>query len=325
MAELQVIVNQEPGVVSWNFEQLKTQLAQIMESYASLVYTEESITSARADVAGLRKLKTAVEDRRKEIRRKCLEPYETIEAQAKELTALIDRPIDTISGQIKNYEEKQRREKKAVIMAFMKETFSDLPQDIAAKLTLKAYDSKWENSSTPKKTYVEAIKAAHEQVLSELRILAGVDEDFRETVMQIYGRGLVLADALEKANELHNQREMLKEKERQRREAEERRKAEELARQQAEAAAKAQQAEAPAEAASNEGTEPENPHSPLGRVVESIDRQNFQRAAASEPVKATMQDGTVEMVLRIRGSEKQLAKILGFITYAGATYQEVEA
>ena len=47
--ELQVIVQQEPGTVRWNFEDLKAALAEQMEVYSGLVYTEETVKDAKAD------------------------------------------------------------------------------------------------------------------------------------------------------------------------------------------------------------------------------------------------------------------------------------
>lgn len=208
--ELEVIVTQEPGSISWNFEELKKQLGEITKSYENLIYSDDSITTAKADVANLRKLKTAVEDKRKDARRICLEPYEAIEAQAKELTALIDKPISAISKQVKEYESKQKKEKKSTIVAFMNETFSDLPEVIAKRLIEKCYDPKWENKTAQKKVWTDAINDAHKQTKKDLKILNNSDEDFREMALRVYEQNLVLEDALRKISELQQQREMLR-------------------------------------------------------------------------------------------------------------------
>ena len=208
--ELQVVVKQEPGSISWNFDELKEQLREITQSYENLIYTDDSITAAKADVANLRKLKTAVEDKRKDARRICLEPYEAIEAQAKELTALIDKPISAISKQVREYENKQKAERKEVIVAFMNETFSDLPEVIAKRLAEKCYDPKWENKTAQKKVWTDAINDAHKQAKKDLAILNNSDEDFREMALRVYEQNLVLEDALRKISELQQQREMLR-------------------------------------------------------------------------------------------------------------------
>ena len=112
MNELQVVVKQEVGKINWNFEELKTALATEMKKYTGIVFDDDSIADAKKTVAYLRKLKESVEDRRKDVKKKCLEPYNEMEKQAKELTQLIDEPINTIAKQVKDYEEEQKKKKK---------------------------------------------------------------------------------------------------------------------------------------------------------------------------------------------------------------------
>ena len=204
----------------------------------------------------------------------------------------------------------------------MAEAFADLPANIGKRLQCKIYSPAWENASTPKKTWMDAITAAHDQTMNELDIIGNVDEDFRDMAMEVYGKGLVLAEALQKVNELQRQREIIRQREQERREAEARRReAEEKARQEREAAIKAAQ-EAPAPVMENPKPEPVKAEQNIPKPVPTPP-QTPPQAAQAQPVKA--QDGTVEKVLRIRGNENQIARILGFIKYAGAAYEEVNA
>lgn len=180
MNELQVVVKQEVGKINWNFEELKTALATEMKKYTGIVFDDDSIADAKKTVAYLRKLKESVEDRRKDVKKKCLEPYNEMEKQAKELTQLIDEPINTIAKQVKDYEEEQKKKKKEEILAYMAEVFAELPETVASKLKSKIYDSKWENKSTTKKTWQDAVNTAFENTKGDLNILDGIEEDFRE-------------------------------------------------------------------------------------------------------------------------------------------------
>lgn len=130
MNELQVVVKQEVGKINWNFEELKTALATEMKKYTGIVFDDDSIADAKKTVAYLRKLKESVEDRRKDVKKKCLEPYNEMEKQAKELTQLIDEPINTIAKQVKDYEEEQKKKKKEEILAYMAEVFAELPETV---------------------------------------------------------------------------------------------------------------------------------------------------------------------------------------------------
>ena len=87
MNEISVNVKQEPGKITRNFEEIKTNLEAALAEYTGMVYDDDSIKSAKTDVATLRALAKTIEDRRKEVKEKCLEPYGVIEKQAKELVA----------------------------------------------------------------------------------------------------------------------------------------------------------------------------------------------------------------------------------------------
>lgn len=243
MNELQVNVTQKPGAVQWNFEELVNALQAQMQQYEAMVYTEDTVKDAKADVAALRKLRSEVESRRKEIRNKCLEPYGVIEEQAKILTGMIDKPIAKISEQVEEYTEKRKQEKKEEILTFMRDTFADLPDNVSAKLRFKVYDPKWENATATKKAYKDTITSAYQATKSDLAILEGVDPDYKEAAMQAYIKDLSLQDAMAKAQELQKQKEIVLENERRRKAEQERLEQERAAREKAQAEVAARQKE----------------------------------------------------------------------------------
>ena len=94
-----------------NLETLKAELAPKLDYYNNLVVTEDSIKAAKTDKDNLNKLRTAIEDQRKSIKKQYLEPYNLLEAQCKEVVALIDAPIKAIDSQIKAFDEIEKQEK----------------------------------------------------------------------------------------------------------------------------------------------------------------------------------------------------------------------
>lgn len=333
--ELQVIVNQQPGVITWNFEDLKNALAEKMATYETLVYTEDTVKDAKSDLAGLRKLRKAVEDKRKEIKEHCLDPYYIIEEQAKELTALIDKPIAKIAEQVDDYEKKRKAAVKAEITDYMKEQFAPLPDGIAKKLQFKIYDNRWENATATKKSWQDAIAAALSQTQGDLGILEDIEDEFKDKAMEIYGNNLILSDALAKVNELRKQKEEILKRERQRIEAEERRKAEEAARKEAQEREKAEaearkQEQARAAAIKAEQPKPdETPkHVPGADVPIPANAPKPIPAQRTEPAHPTIADraipdGKVEKTIRIMGTSEQINKVLAYIKFAGAAFEEV--
>ena len=100
-----------PQVIETNSEELKAWLTEKVKSYNALVVTPETIKAAKDDKAKLTKLRTALEERRKEVKRQCMAPYEDFERKYKELLALIDEPIGKIDTQIKALDEQEQQEK----------------------------------------------------------------------------------------------------------------------------------------------------------------------------------------------------------------------
>ena len=64
-----------PQIIDFNFEDMKSELSIKLKQYNALVVTEDSIKSAKDDKAQLNKLRTAIENKRKEIKNQCLAPY----------------------------------------------------------------------------------------------------------------------------------------------------------------------------------------------------------------------------------------------------------
>ncbi len=100
-----------PQVIETNGEELKAWLTEKVQSYNSIVVTPETIKAAKDDKAKLTKLRAALEERRKEVKRQCMAPYEDFERKYKELLALIDEPIGKIDTQIKALDEQEQQEK----------------------------------------------------------------------------------------------------------------------------------------------------------------------------------------------------------------------
>lgn len=317
MNELTVQVQQTPGEIKWNFEDLKNELAEQMEVYKSIVYTDENIGDAKKDLAALRKMDKSVDERRIEIKNKCLEPYKLIEEQAKELKELIAEPIKLISEKTDDYEKRRKAAKKEKIMQYMENMFSVLPKDIQKKLMIKIYETRWENAGTAEKVYKEAIKEAQEQTLHELVLLEAVDEDFRDQVMEVYKIDLNLANAMMKEKELQRQKELLIERERQRQEQERLRREEEL-RMKAEKEAEEEARQAEAQTVMQEVSKPETEENKAEPVkTEPRAAMEAQKPASEEQPQEEVQEKIYTCMLAMKGTAGLIQKAINYARYIG--------
>ena len=231
-----------PAVLEFNFEDLKRALAERMELYRGLVVTEDGIKAAKQDRADLNKLREAIEAKRKEVKKACMAPYTEFEGRVKELVQLVDAPIAAIDGQLKEYEEKRRAEKRAEITAIYEETVGELKGILPFE---RLWRDEWYNTAWSMKKIREAIVAAEGKVASDLEVLSTVESEFAEAVRLKYLEALDLNAALAERARLQERAAKLREYEEQRRRAAEAEAANVPEAERAEAAAKdAGQAEA---------------------------------------------------------------------------------
>ena len=197
MNELQISVTLNSGSIVTNTEELKEQLSAKMAEYENAVFTEDSKAIAKAELTGLRKLREAVESRRKEIKAQCMIPYNEFEKEVKELTAIIDKPIHLIDGQLKEMEvERVRRKKEAI-----EELYQEVVTEVADYLPLNdIYDNKWENAGTSMKKIREAMEELVVKTVSEISIIKNNVSDARDEALRIYKDTRNLAKALEHIN-----------------------------------------------------------------------------------------------------------------------------
>lgn len=331
MNELQVVVQQTPGTVTWNYEDLKKAITNALEVYKTTEYVDSNIGQAKKDRAMLNNLSKSVNARKIEIKKKCLEPYELIETQAKELMAIIQEPIAVIDERLTEYENARRKKARAVILEYMQKAFEGIEQQIADKAKNALYDDRWENATAKKSEWQTAIDARADAIRSDLQVLAGIEEKFRSYAMDAYRPNLRLADAMQKVQELRAQEAAIL-KRQQEEEEERRRRQEELAKREAELAAQNQQEEA----AQTSGY-PERPQSDIGRTIDNIEREAFARATASTPIQEPIVELAPEPVqdpdipfdpkpsqtIRITGSPEDYQKVIEYIKAMGIDYEEV--
>lgn len=137
-----------------NLQALKDELGPKLEKYNNLVVTADSIKAAKADKAALNKLRAAIEDQRKAIKKQYLEPYNILEAQCKEVVALIDAPITAIDKQIKAFDEIEENAK----LTELQEAFEEI--EAAEWITLDdVLNPKWRNKTAKTESLIDEMQA----------------------------------------------------------------------------------------------------------------------------------------------------------------------
>lgn len=263
---LELQVNQQVGLLNWNFEELNKQLDVELKRFDGLVITEDEIKTGKAMRASLNNLAKAIEAKRREVKKEFCAPYDEFESQTKVLTQKINRVSLGIDAQIKDFEEKEKQAKKQEIFDYFASlNFRLVPIE-------KLWDEKWLNKGCSEKSWKEQLSAKIEKIKVDLAIISQMEAEDKETLKAMY------LDCLDVSTAKHRYDEQVERK----RKLEEARKAAELRRQEAEPV-NVQIYQKPAETPVSGGEKVEELYTRAFRVVgctrqQIIDLGNFMNA-----------------------------------------------
>lgn len=214
-------LEQLPQQIDCNFEALQKELDESLQKYSSIVVTPDSIAAAKKSRADLNKLKTVIDERRKEIKREWCKPLDEFESKVKILTKLIDKPIEVIDKQVKVFDDQRIEEKKTALLECYSSNIGDLNEFIPFE---KLVDPKWKNVTADLDKLKTDMLERISRCKSDIKIIATTCGKYVAACQQKYYDTLNISDALaefKKLEELDRRREIAEE---------EKRKAEERAR-----------------------------------------------------------------------------------------------
>ncbi len=201
--ELQTDLDIIPQKIEFNAEELKTQLAEKLSYYESLVVTESTIKDAKADRAALNKLKKNMETRRMEVKSACNTPYDNFKRQYDEVLAMIQKPIDSIDQQLKAFEEKRKDEKLQIITDFWNQNVGECKDYISFK---QIFNPKWLNATFSMGDVHNAIMAVFIKVEDDVKAIRELNSDFETEALEEYAKTNNMAAALNKISRLEERR-----------------------------------------------------------------------------------------------------------------------
>ena len=172
--ELQVSEIKALEPIKFNYEDLKANLTASLEKYKNLVYTDDNIKEAKADRALLNKVSTAINDEKKRIKNKLLEPYMDFEEKCKELMAMVSEVSEGIDVQVKAYEQKRKEEKLKEIMEYWIENVGEFNDLIDFDMM---FEERWLNTSCSMKSIKQDITHIFEKTKMDLNTLDSTIKD----------------------------------------------------------------------------------------------------------------------------------------------------
>ena len=166
MNALEVRVDQQIGLLDWNFEELNAQLDEQLEKYRGLTFTDDQMPEAKKTRAALNKVATEINNRKISVKKEFCAPYEQFEAQAKVLINKIKDVSGSIDRQVKDYEESKKEEKRKRIEAWWAENGK---QTVELE---KIWKDSWLNTTCSDEKWMRELEAEKVRISNDIYTLS---------------------------------------------------------------------------------------------------------------------------------------------------------
>lgn len=204
MNEFQVSIKQ-PVIISGNFEEMQQELSNMMQAYAGLEVTEENLPERKKDIATLRKIKTAIEDKRKAAKKDYEKPFKAFEAECKKLTGIIDEQISRINADLNQFEQKRVKAKREAVMNIYNDTVGDFSEYLPIE---NIYRPQWDNKSYSEKDIAADIQTMVINVRQDLNTIDSMCDPWADECKLVYmANGNSITSAIQRYKDLQSAKE----------------------------------------------------------------------------------------------------------------------
>lgn len=178
------------GTITSNLDEVEVRLNEEFEELLNLKITEEDLKVAKDSLADARKLKKALEDKRKSIKKEWNKPYDDFEKKFKKAISSVDKYIENVDKQVKDFELKEIESKKEDIEELIALTLENKDESLGKFVdsVLWFKNPKWINKSYTMAKIQKEVDANIAQIEQNLAILAREDENIYNSLLQEYRR-----------------------------------------------------------------------------------------------------------------------------------------
>lgn len=193
---VQAIPKIEP--IKFNYEELKQELTERVQEYKTVVYTADTIKTAKADRAKLNTLKKSLNDERIRLEKEYMEPFQQFKAQVTDLVMIVDEAAKAIDKQVKDYEDLQKKDKQAAVESLFQAVVAP---EIPWLGINQVWNEKWLNvtykTGQIEKDFAEIVA----RIKSDMEMLGRLPE-YSFEAQEMYKQTLNVNDALWQADHL---------------------------------------------------------------------------------------------------------------------------
>ena len=194
----EVVIKQTPAIIQCNFDEIKEALATQMEAYKDLPVTEDNEQERKKDLATLRKIRKAVDDKRKDIKKEAETPIKAFEAEVKDVLAVIDKPIAEIDGQLKDLDQKRIQERQAHLLDVYNENIGEWAEYLPFNMIKKP---QWDNRTCTDKDIIFDISELKVKVENDVNAIKATGSEIEDRMLAVYKQSGDLAAAIRRHTE----------------------------------------------------------------------------------------------------------------------------
>ena len=202
------------GTIDDNFAELKVAVAKKVMKYQGLVFADEDIKEAKSTKAELKKMIDTLEGNRKAIKRKWNDPYLEFEAKVKEIVSIIERPMNDIDVQIRDFEERRKADKEVQVRDAIEYQLAGIVGEKQAFIRQAgiAWDDRWLNATMSMTQVGSDISEQISKMIREINTIQDIceDDDMLSDLLVEYQRTKDLAGTLQKRKAMLAQRETVR-------------------------------------------------------------------------------------------------------------------
>lgn len=202
-----IVSKQELGTLETNALAIKEKIQELLPTYDVSNYSENNLDKAKEDKALLNKTSKALNDKRIELEKEFMMPFENFKAIVKETTDLIKEASSKIDEIVKSVENKEKEEKRKNITTIFESLVGELKDLLILE---KIFDEKWLNKTFKIEEIKRVISEKIEQVRNDLISIGKLKSKYEIELKNEYLNNFDLGAIIRKNEELNEKEEKLK-------------------------------------------------------------------------------------------------------------------
>lgn len=215
----EIIVIEQLPQLFYKLEKVGEYLDEELSSIKDIVVSEESKQEVKKVRTNINNILKQFEDKRKEVKAKCLEEYNLFEEKyEQEVKGKLTKASDELGNKIKDIEEKQVEEKSFKVFTFIREHIkANHLENVITEVDVREYAGLKLNLSTSEKSLKDNALAFIERVANEVKLIemeetpSNLLYEYKQNGFDLTKAKLTLIERQKQIEELAKQREEVQE------------------------------------------------------------------------------------------------------------------